>query len=146
MATQLQTKQGIVRVPTGTWQVDPKHSSVEFHVKHMMIATVRGCFKEFEGTIEAAPDVNDSRAYGLAKAASIDTNEPTRDEHLRSPDFLDGERYPEIRFQSKRIELSPEEARSRIRAVFGTLREAVTLGEFDDVLAQLDPEYADLLA
>jgi uncharacterized protein (DUF2267 family) len=44
------------------------------------------------------------------------------------------------------LELSPEEARSRIRAVFGTLREAVTLGEFDDVLAQLDPEYADLLA
>ena len=44
------------------------------------------------------------------------------------------------------LELSPEEARSRIRAVFGTLREAVTLGEFDDVLAQLDSEYADLLA
>lgn len=104
MATQLQTEQGIVRVPTGTWEIDPAHSSIEFHVKHMMIATVRGRFKEFEGTIEAAPDINDSRVYGVVKAASIDTNEPTRDAHLRSPDFLDVERYPEIRFESKRIE------------------------------------------
>src|ERR687895_225697 len=85
MATQLQTEQGIVRVPTGTWQVDPKHSSVEFHVKHMMIATVRGRFKEFEGTIEAAPDINDSRVYGVVNAASIDTNEPTRDETCARP-------------------------------------------------------------
>lgn len=73
MATQLQTEQGIVRVPTGTWHVDPAHSSVEFQVKHMMIATVRGRFKEFEGTIEAAENIDDSRAYGVVKTASIDT-------------------------------------------------------------------------
>jgi polyisoprenoid-binding protein YceI len=104
MATQLQTEQGIVRVPTGTWRIDPAHSSIEFEVKHMMIATVRGRFKDFEGTIEAAPDINDSRVYGTVKAASIDTNQPQRDEHLRSPDFLDVERYPEIRFESTHIE------------------------------------------
>ncbi|MDX6401017.1 MAG: hypothetical protein QOF27_1623, partial [Gaiellaceae bacterium] len=57
MATQLQTEHGIVRVPTGIWHVDPTHSSVEFEVKHMMIATVRGRFKEFEGTIVAAQDI-----------------------------------------------------------------------------------------
>ena len=56
MATKLQTEQGIVRVPTGTWHVDPTHSSVEFEVKHMMIATVRGQFREFEGRLEAAED------------------------------------------------------------------------------------------
>jgi polyisoprenoid-binding protein YceI len=104
MATSLETEQGIVRVPTGTWRVDPAHSSVEFEVKHMMIATVRGRFTDFEGAIEAAEDINDSRVYGVVKAASIDTNEPTRDAHLRSPDFLDVESYPEIRFESKRIE------------------------------------------
>ncbi|MGZ4415463.1 MAG: YceI family protein [Gaiellaceae bacterium] len=104
MATQLQTEQGVVRVPTGKWHVDPAHSSVEFEVKHMMIATVRGRFKEFEGTIEAHEDVAHSRVYGVVKTASIDTNEPDRDAHLRSPDFLDTERYPESRFESKRIE------------------------------------------
>jgi polyisoprenoid-binding protein YceI len=104
VATQLQTEQGVVRVPTGTWHVDPTHSSVEFEVKHMMIATVRGRFREFEGTIEAAEDVHDSRVYGVVKTASIDTNEPSRDAHLRSADFLDAERYPEIRFESTRIE------------------------------------------
>jgi polyisoprenoid-binding protein YceI len=104
MTTQLQTEQGIVRVPRGTWQVDPAHSSVEFEIKHMMIATVRGRFTEFEGTIVAAEDLADSRAYGVVMAASIDTNNAERDAHLRSADFFDVERYPEIRFESTRIE------------------------------------------
>jgi polyisoprenoid-binding protein YceI len=104
MATELQTEHGIVRVPTGIWRVDPTHSSVEFEIKHMMIATVRGRFTEFEGTIEAAEDLADSRVQGRVAAASIDTNEPTRDEHLRSADFLDVEHYPYITFESTRIE------------------------------------------
>jgi polyisoprenoid-binding protein YceI len=104
MATDLQTERGLVRVPTGTWVVDPTHSSVGFSVKHMMIATVRGRFSDFEGTIEAAEDVSDSRVRGVVRTASIDTNEPTRDEHLRSADFLDVEHYPEARFESTRIE------------------------------------------
>jgi polyisoprenoid-binding protein YceI len=102
--TDLQTQQGVVRVPTGTWKVDPAHSSVGFEVKHMMIATVRGHFREFEGTIEAAPNPADSRAYGSVRTASIDTGQPDRDAHLRSPDFFDADRYPEIRFESTRIE------------------------------------------
>jgi polyisoprenoid-binding protein YceI len=104
MSTVLQTEQGVVRVPTGTWHVDPAHSSVEFEIKHMMIATVRGRFKEFEGTLIAAENIADSRAFGFVKTASIDTNQPERDAHLRSPDFFDAERYPEIRFESTRIE------------------------------------------
>jgi len=103
MATKLQTERGILRVPTGIWHVDPTHSSVEFEVKHMMIATVRGRFREFEGTIEAADDIANSRVFGTVKAASIDTNDETRDAHLRSADFLDVERYPEIRFASNTI-------------------------------------------
>jgi polyisoprenoid-binding protein YceI len=102
--TQLQAEQGVVRVPTGTWKVDPTHSSVAFEVKHMMIATVRGHFREFEGTIETAEDIADSRAYGTVNVASIDTGNADRDAHLRSPDFFDVERFPETRFESTRIE------------------------------------------
>jgi polyisoprenoid-binding protein YceI len=102
--TQLQTEKGIVRVPTGTWVVDPVHSSIGFEVKHMMISTVRGHFREFEGTLEAAEDYHDSRVWGKAWTASIDTGNADRDAHLRSPDFFDVERYPEIHFESTAIE------------------------------------------
>jgi polyisoprenoid-binding protein YceI len=104
MTTQLQTEQGIVRVPTGTWVVDPVHSSVGFEVKHMMISTVRGHFGEFEGTLEAAEVYHDSHVEGSAPVASIDTNNADRDAHLRSADFFDAERYPQIRFESTAIE------------------------------------------
>ena len=104
MATELDTDRGIVRVPTGTWTVDPAHSSVEFRIKHMMISTVRGRFGEFEATIEAAPDYHQSKVRGTVKAASIDTNEPRRDDHLRSADFFHVEQHPEIGFESTRIE------------------------------------------
>jgi polyisoprenoid-binding protein YceI len=104
MTTQLQTERGIVRVPTGAWTVDPVHSSVGFEVKHMMISTVRGHFKQFEGTLEAAEDYHDSRVWGSADVASIDTNNPDRDEHLRSPEFFDAERHPKILFESTGIE------------------------------------------
>jgi polyisoprenoid-binding protein YceI len=104
MATELDTDRGIVRVPTGTWTVDPAHSSVEFRVKHMMISTVRGRFGEFAATIEAAPDYHQSKVQGTVKAASIDTNEPRRDDHLRSTDFFDVEHHPEISFESTGIE------------------------------------------
>ena len=104
MATELETGRGVVRVPTGTWTIDAAHSSVEFRVKHMMISTVRGRFGDFEGTIEAAPDYHDSKVRGTIKAASIDTNEPRRDDHLRSADFFDVERHPLIRFESSAIE------------------------------------------
>src|SRR6185295_14314234 len=83
--TQLQTERGMVRVPAGTWHVDPTHSSVAFEVKHLMIATVRGHFSEFEGTIEAAEDdPANSRAWGSMQVASF---ESTRIEHI------DGGRY-----------------------------------------------------
>ncbi|MCW3013616.1 MAG: YceI family protein [Solirubrobacterales bacterium] len=104
-------------VPTGTWVVDPAHSSVEFAVKHMGIATVRGKFTEFEGTLDVGQDLAGSKAYGNVKVASITTNEEQRDEHLRSPDFFDAEQYPEITFESTRIEPIDEDS-SR---VFGNL-------------------------
>jgi polyisoprenoid-binding protein YceI len=97
-------------VPTGTWRVDPVHSSVQFAVKHMGIATVRGKFTRFEGTLEVGDDLASSRAFGKVDVASIDTDEPDRDAHLRSPDFFDVENYPEIIFESTRVEPIDDES------------------------------------
>lgn len=100
---------GITLIPTGTWVVDPVHSRVGFAVKHLGISTVRGEFKEFEGTLEIGEDLPTSRAYGTVKVASIDTRETDRDDHLRSPDFFDSAQFPEIAFESTKIEPLDEE-------------------------------------
>ncbi len=90
-------------VPAGKWSVDAPGSSVAFAVKHMVLATVNGRFRKFDGMLEVG--AGGARATGMVEAASIDTREPVRDEHLRSsPDFFDVERYPEIRFNSNRID------------------------------------------
>jgi polyisoprenoid-binding protein YceI len=102
MSTQSATPAAAtLTVPAGTWKVDPVHSSVEFQVKHLGIATVKGQFKEFEGTLEVGPD--GAVAYGTVKTTSVDTREPQRDEHLRSADFFDAEQNPEISFRSTAI-------------------------------------------
>jgi len=90
-----------VPVPAGTWNVDPVHSSVEFHVKHLGIATVKGVFKEFEGSLQVGPD--GAKATGSVQVASVDTREEQRDAHLRSPDFFDAEQFPQITFTSTSI-------------------------------------------
>ena len=88
-----------------TWQIDPAHTTIEFSVRHMMISNVSGLFTKFSGTAEGDPK---APAQGSVKvtidAASIDTREPKRDEHLKSPDFLDVAKYPTITFVSKKVE------------------------------------------
>jgi polyisoprenoid-binding protein YceI len=101
MSTETAATTATTPIPTGTWKVDPVHSSVEFHVKHLGIATVKGVFTDFEGTLESTPE--GAVAYGSVKVASVDTREPQRDGHLRSPDFFDAETYPEITFKSTSI-------------------------------------------
>jgi polyisoprenoid-binding protein YceI len=91
-------------VPTGTWSVDPAHSTVGFSVKHLGIATVRGEFNDFAGTLEIGEDLSTARAFGSVRTASVDTKESQRDDHLRSADFFDAERFPELRFESTSIE------------------------------------------
>jgi polyisoprenoid-binding protein YceI len=95
-------------IAQGVWNVDPAHSSVQFQIKHMGIATVRGFFSDFEGSLEVAEDGTIS-ARGNVKAASINTRAAQRDEHLRSPDFLDAENHPELRFRSKSVEQLDED-------------------------------------
>jgi polyisoprenoid-binding protein YceI len=87
----------------GRWIIDPVHSQVSFVARHMMISKVRGRFREFSGTIDIAPNPEDSSVDATIDAVSIDTGDDNRDAHLRSPEFLDVERYPEIRFRSEHI-------------------------------------------
>ncbi|MFC7840153.1 YceI family protein [Streptomyces sp. NPDC001046] len=87
--------------PPGPWTVDPVHSSVAAVARHLGISSVHGRFTEFSGAIEIAPgDVTASRVEAVIQAASVDTGNGMRDGHLRSPDFLDVERFPEITFRS----------------------------------------------
>jgi polyisoprenoid-binding protein YceI len=90
-------------VPAGTWTVDPAHSSVGFSVKHLGIATVRGKFEDFEGTLLVGEGDEAARAHGTVKAASVNTGDAGRDEHLRSADFFGAEVNPEIGFVSTEI-------------------------------------------
>ncbi len=99
----------ITAIPTGTWNVDPSHSSVEFRVKHLGISTVRGAFREFEGKLEIGDDITSSKVTGTIKAASIDTGEPKRDEHLRGEDFFDVENHGDITFESTKITIIDED-------------------------------------
>jgi polyisoprenoid-binding protein YceI len=87
-----------------TWQIDPKHSLVEFSVRHMMITTVRGRFATVSGTIiEHTADLSLSSVEVEIDVASIDTREDQRDGHLRSPDFFHAEQHPTITFKSTRV-------------------------------------------
>jgi polyisoprenoid-binding protein YceI len=96
-------------IPQGTWRVDPAHSKVGFAVKHMGVATVRGEFGQFEGSVVIGDDLAGSKASGTVQAASVDTNQDGRDEHLRSADFFDSATYPEISFSSTSIERVDDE-------------------------------------
>jgi polyisoprenoid-binding protein YceI len=84
----------------GTWQIDQSHSDLRITARHLMVAKVRGTFTEFDGTIVVAEDLAQSSVEFEAKAASVTTGTPDRDNHLRSPDFLDADQYPLITFVS----------------------------------------------
>ena len=88
-----------------TLQADPSHSSASFSVKHMMVSTVRGQFSKFSSTLTwDKDDPSKSSVETKIDAASIDTHDAKRDGHLRSPDFFDAAKCPEITFKSNKIE------------------------------------------
>lgn len=86
------------------WQIDPAHSAVEFGVKHMMFTTVKGRFSGVTGqVVTEGGDPTQGGVEVEIDASTIDTRDEKRDEHLKSPDFLDVEKYPTMRFQSTRV-------------------------------------------
>lgn len=126
-------------VALSTWQIDPSHTTAEFAVRHMMVTTVRGYVSGVEGTITFdETDLTRSSVSVILDAASIDTRDPKRDDHLRSADFLDVERFPKIAFTSTRIE--PETNGHRIvgdLTLHGVTKETVLVGAFEG--RQRDP-------
>lgn len=90
-------------IPTGTWTIDPVHSSIGFEVKHLGISTFRGGFADYEGTIESDAG-HLTRVEGAIRTNSIDIRDEQLAGHLRSPDFFDVENHPEARFSSTSVE------------------------------------------
>jgi polyisoprenoid-binding protein YceI len=99
-ATAVRTVHGTAAPAAGTYDIDGSHSVVEFVVRHLGLAKVRGRFNEFAGSILVAEDIADSRVDVSITAATIDTRDAGRDEHLRSPDFLDVETHQTVEFHS----------------------------------------------
>jgi polyisoprenoid-binding protein YceI len=103
------TQQTQQQLPTGTWKVDPIHSSAGFAVKHMVVATFRGRFEDFDAQLDVAED-GSARLVGSVSPTTIVVKDENLAGHLQSPDFFDTERYPEIRFESDSIRIEGDEA------------------------------------
>jgi polyisoprenoid-binding protein YceI len=96
---------------SGDWDFDPAHTRIGFSARHAMVTTVRGSFNDVTGRFYAdLEDMSKSYAEVTLKAASVDTRNQQRDDHLRSPDFFDVEKWPDIRFVSTQIEEVEENA------------------------------------
>jgi polyisoprenoid-binding protein YceI len=87
------------------WTIDPAHSRIAFHVRHLMISNVHGQFERWSGAVELDPEQPTQARVRLdIDAASVDTREPKRDAHLRSAEFFDVEQHPTIMFEATEIE------------------------------------------
>jgi polyisoprenoid-binding protein YceI len=93
-------------LPTGTYRLDPVHSSAAFAVKHMVVATFRGNFNDFDATL-TVDDSGNANLAGVVQVDSIELKDENLKAHVGSPDFFDLERYPEIRFSASDIEIGP---------------------------------------
>ncbi|MDQ0095273.1 YceI family protein [Paeniglutamicibacter psychrophenolicus] len=89
----------------GTWRFDPGHTRIGFNARHAMVTKVRGAFNEVEGTVHIdAEDMGKCSVEMTVKVASVDTRNADRDQHLRTNDFFDAPKYPNIVFRSTRID------------------------------------------
>jgi polyisoprenoid-binding protein YceI len=125
-----------VQVGIPTWELDPTHSAVEFSVKHMMMTTVRGRFKDVKATLTGDRDHPEAAGVTVTiDVNSIDTGVAGRDAHLRGPDFFDAERSPQITFRSTRLDgKAPKQEGDRFRLIGElTIRDTTMEVELDCV-------------
>lgn len=93
-----------VEIPSpGVFDIDASHSVIAFSVRHLMVSRTRGRFGTFSGTVAIAQDPTESKVDVTILASSIETGDEKRDGHLRSPDFLDVDQFPEITFRSTAV-------------------------------------------
>ena len=100
---------GVLFVPAlaraSTWDIDPSHTAIEFNVRHMMVSTVKGQFEKVKGTLELdEKDVTKSTVEVSIEVGSVNTHEPKRDGHLKSPDFFDVAKFPIATFKSTKVQ------------------------------------------
>lgn len=125
---------------TKTWNIDLGHSSVNFSVRHMLLAKVRGRFTDWQGQLTFDPEQPEATTVEVRiQAASIDTGVADRDKHLRSADFFDVENHPELHFVSRRVERQGEDQARLIGelTIHGVTREVALDVEYRG--AQKDP-------
>jgi len=128
---------------TSTWTIDPMHSIAEFAVKHLVVTTVKGRFRELEGTIhidEGSPE--NSSVEAKIAVASVDTNVEARDADLRSDNFFSAEQFPYITFRSTRVHRL-DEGRFRLTGdltIRDVTKEVVLDGEYE---GQIDDPYGN---
>ena len=101
--TPTRTFEGVDVPAPGTYALDPSHTDVAFVARHLMVTKVRGRFSSFEGSVTIGQDPLASSVAVAIDAASIDSRDEQRDGHLRSPDFLDVERFPQLAFRSTSV-------------------------------------------
>jgi polyisoprenoid-binding protein YceI len=101
------TAQAEIAIPTGTWRSDPVHSHVGFAVKHMVVATFRGSFDDFEVKLEN--EDGEPKLHGAVRVASVQVRDENLKGHLLSPEFFDAERHSEITFTSTAIRLEGDD-------------------------------------
>lgn len=99
----MNTTTALAGTPTGTWRIDPAHSSASFSVRHLM-SKVRGRFREVDGRIVIGASKSECRTWASMRVDSVDTGVPQRDDDLRSEGFLDAKRHPELTFASSAVE------------------------------------------
>jgi polyisoprenoid-binding protein YceI len=101
---------GAALAQAGTWQIDPNHTAAQFAVKHLAVSTVRGAFMKVSGSAQYDPaDPSKDSVEITIDASSVDTRVQMRDNDLRSPNFLDVQKYPTITFKSKQVKLAGAE-------------------------------------
>lgn len=121
---------------TTKWSIDPTHSEVSFKVKHLVISTVTGYFRQFEGTAESSDNSFDgTRVSFAAKVDSIDTNQADRDAHLKSADFFDAANYPNLTFTGQVTKVGGEHKLVGELGIRGNKKEVELDVEFGGVVA-----------
>ena len=111
-----------------TWTIDKSHSKISFTVTHMAVSAVEGNFKDFDGSlVSSGADFNNADVTFTTKVASINTENERRDGHLKSPDFFDAEKFPEISFKGKLVKAG---AKYKLQGDF-TMKGVTKKVEFD---------------